>query len=183
MAHLGGRGLWPVGPVIGVVLPPLWHRGHKGQAIHGILRGGAEGDPVAIARTPQGCGREPRILLRFGGPGAWLDRRPHLRAPHEAAAANAVRVLRGECRPCRPHPDERIRARSAQDLILAGPVRPAALAAMFPTVVAPGGMTARAGTTARRGAIPAFNAVADAYILPRPSLSHRDRYLITSGAR
>src|ERR1700729_2609355 len=30
MAHLGGHGLWPVGPVIGVVLPPLWHRGHKG---------------------------------------------------------------------------------------------------------------------------------------------------------
>jgi hypothetical protein len=31
--------------------------------------------------------------------------------------------------------------------------------------------------------MPALNAVADAYMLSRPSLSHRDRYLITSGAR
>jgi hypothetical protein len=30
VAHLGGHGLWPLGPVVGVVLPPLWHQGHKG---------------------------------------------------------------------------------------------------------------------------------------------------------
>jgi hypothetical protein len=34
--------------------------------------------------------------------------------------------LAGRCRPCRPHPDERIRARSAQDLKGAHPGRPGA---------------------------------------------------------
>src|SRR5258707_12947930 len=27
MAHLGSHGLWRLGPVLGVVLPPLWHQG------------------------------------------------------------------------------------------------------------------------------------------------------------
>ena len=31
LAHLGGHDLWPVGPVVGVVLPPLWHQGHKAR--------------------------------------------------------------------------------------------------------------------------------------------------------
>jgi hypothetical protein len=38
LAHLGGHGLWPVGPVLGVVLPRLWHGGHKGQAMAGARR-------------------------------------------------------------------------------------------------------------------------------------------------
>jgi hypothetical protein len=49
-------------PVIGVVLPPLWRRGHKGQAMPRIPPGAIikRGDPVAILRNPQGCGREPQ---------------------------------------------------------------------------------------------------------------------------
>jgi hypothetical protein len=51
--------------------------------------------------------------------------------------------LAGRCRPCRPHPDERIRARSAQDLKRAHPGRPSA-----------GGGTRRDGRCGRsRGAV------------------------------
>jgi hypothetical protein len=55
VAHLGGHGLWPAGPVIGGVLPPLWHQGRKGQPMPRISRGGnhKKADPVAIpARAP-----------------------------------------------------------------------------------------------------------------------------------
>ena len=40
VAHLGdgGRPSWR--PVIGVVLPPLWHQGHKGQSMPRTSRGG-----------------------------------------------------------------------------------------------------------------------------------------------
>jgi hypothetical protein len=31
MAHLGIQPVRSWGPVVGVVLPPLWHQGHKGQ--------------------------------------------------------------------------------------------------------------------------------------------------------
>jgi hypothetical protein len=70
LAHLGGHGLWPVGPVIGVVLPPMWHRGHKGQAMPGISRGEQKKILVAIPRTSQDCGREPQesfVLWRLPG--------------------------------------------------------------------------------------------------------------------
>jgi hypothetical protein len=33
LAHLGCHCLWLVGPVIGVVLPPLWRQGHKRQSM------------------------------------------------------------------------------------------------------------------------------------------------------
>jgi hypothetical protein len=62
-------------------MSPLWHR-----------------RPVGAQRNAQDCGREPQDSFALWWPpgGTWLDRRPHLRAPHEASAANAVHVLQGD---------------------------------------------------------------------------------------
>ena len=59
MAHLGdgGRPSWR--PLIGVVLPPLWHQGHKGNAPD--CRGG---------QLPQDRGRGGRTVGRPGVVGA-----------------------------------------------------------------------------------------------------------------
>ena len=71
MAHLGGHGVWPLGPVVGVVLPPPWHRGHRASQLAGI--DGVEGGPEMLmqnrhvaTRPAQVVARSPRQLSAFG---------------------------------------------------------------------------------------------------------------------
>jgi hypothetical protein len=61
MAHSrdDGRPSWR--PVIGVVLPPLWHQGHKGQFMLRISRGG---DPVATPQKRPGTARPAALRAR-----------------------------------------------------------------------------------------------------------------------
>jgi hypothetical protein len=66
MAHLGdgGRPSWR--PVIGVVLPPLWHQGHKGQPMPRTP--GPRQRPQAPVAAPTGSARGPEAYP-WGGLG------------------------------------------------------------------------------------------------------------------